>query len=155
MKRRSASYDTQNTLHLPRPHLFERQNQVSVGGENFVQSVGERSDIETRRQRLFLRRGRRQRRMRRSQGKLFVALDKAFEAEIIGGDLTQRFQLFALLGVQKGQVGRDSNHVVLIDARSRFGYYSFFLPMPKLRYIINLVCFCFDATKRLHQRNFS
>ena len=116
MKTPLCSYDARNISCLPRPNLFEGQNQVSVWSKNFVQTVGERSDVKSRRERLFLRRGGRQRRMRRSQRKLFVALDKAFETEIIGGDLTQRFQLFALLRVQKGKVARDSNYVVLIRA---------------------------------------
>ena len=126
---------------------------MSVWSKNFVQTVGERSDVKSRRERLFLRRGGRQRRMRRSQRKLFVALDKAFETEIIGGDLTQRFQLFALLRVQKGKVTRDSNYVVLIRANELndcdLGNLIFFLIFYLLSCFIFFFLSYFFVTKRL------
>ena len=101
-------------------HLFQREYQVVVGSESGFESGGKGSDVKTR-NKAFLGGGGgrgsgtwRRRSNGGPQRKLFVSLDKVLKAEIVRGDLAKGFQLVALLSVEKWEVGRHLDPLILM-----------------------------------------
>ena len=94
-------------------NLFQGQNNVSIWLKNLIQSIGERSDVETRHERLLIVCRSRQWN-RRTQSEFLVSFYKVFETKVVGSYLAEQHQFFTLLRVQEWQIARNANHVVLI-----------------------------------------